>query len=227
MPKKQHAEAQSLEVAGLRCHYRRQQRKSLRLQLDADGEVWLACPWYFPEFLLRRFIVEKLPWIHEQRSRLQARTRDAASFLHLGEALHLQLHPHEGRARVERDGNLLTLHCPADTSRETQQLLLEAWQRRELERLLPAMIARWEETLGVEVAAWGIRRMRTRWGSCNTVARRLWFRVALVEKPLDCIDYVVAHECAHLRERHHNQRFYALLDAHLPNRRALERELQR
>ncbi|WP_308387731.1 SprT family zinc-dependent metalloprotease [Acidithiobacillus sp. AMEEHan] len=229
MSKKQPQAAQSLEVAGLRCRYRRQQRKSLRIQLDADGDVWVFCPWYLPEFLLRRFLVEKLPWIHEQRARLQelALQEDDDVLLHLGETLRLQRCSREGRARVERQGDRLILYCPAHIDRAAQRLLLEAWQRRELERLLPAMIERWERAFGVNVAAWGIRRMRTRWGSCNTVARRLSFRLALVEMPLDCIDYVVAHECAHLCERHHNQRFYALLDAHLPNRRALEQQLQR
>ena len=72
------------------------------------------------------------------------------------------------------------------------------------------------QTLGVQASAWGIKRMKTKWGSCNPVSKRLWFNLELAKKPLQCLEYVVAHELAHLLERNHTERFRALLDQHLP-----------
>ena len=58
--------------------------------------------------------------------------------------------------------------------------------------------------------------MRTRWGTCNVKTKKLWFSVQLAQKPPECLDYVIVHELAHLLERGHNKRFYALLDQFMP-----------
>ena len=228
MPEQRQQKAQSIQVAGLSCFYQRQRRKTLRILVDERGDVWIACPWYLPEFFLRRAVEERLPWIHQRREQVLACRQPRRYMLqHLGLTYRIERRIHARRARVVlEEDQTLRLYLPEQATPTDEDRLLERWQRRELQRLLPDLIARWESRLGVEVAEWRIRQMRTRWGTCNTVARRLWFRLALVEQPLDCIDYVVAHECAHLRERGHNARFYALLDAHLPNRQELERALR-
>ena len=228
MPTAQQAQARSLEVAGLSCRYLRQRRKTLRIEVDVDGVVWIRCPWYLPELLLRRTIQEKRPWIEAQQQALRRADPLApdARVTHLGRSYRLQRRTAQGRARIERDADALVLYLPDAESRAGVQALLERWQRRELERLLPPLIRQWEATLGVSVAAWRIRRMRTRWGSCNTAARRISFSLSLIEQPAACIEYVVAHELAHLRERHHNARFYGLLDAHLPSWRERQDVLQ-
>jgi predicted metal-dependent hydrolase len=58
--------------------------------------------------------------------------------------------------------------------------------------------------------------MKTKWGSCSIAARRIWLNLELAKKPVECLEYVVVHELVHLRERHHNERFIALMDKHLP-----------
>jgi hypothetical protein len=58
--------------------------------------------------------------------------------------------------------------------------------------------------------------MKTKWGSCNPASRRVWFNLELAKKPVQCLEYIVVHELAHLLERHHNERFAALIEAHVP-----------
>lgn len=67
-------------------------------------------------------------------------------------------------------------------------------------------------------------RMATRWGACNPQARRIWVNLELVKKPVQCLEYIVVHELVHLLERHHNDRFAALMDQTLPDWR-LRRDL--
>jgi hypothetical protein len=54
--------------------------------------------------------------------------------------------------------------------------------------------------------------MKTRWGTCNTEARRVWLNLELAKKPVQCLEYILVHELAHLIERHHNDRFVALMN---------------
>jgi predicted metal-dependent hydrolase len=98
-------------------------------------------------------------------------------------------------------------------------------QRRELRRAIPPLLAKWQPVIGVEARAWGIRRMKTRWGSCNVVAKRIWLNLELANRPPECLEYVVVHELIHLLERHHNARFYGFMDLHLPDWKALRKKL--
>ena len=89
------------------------------------------------------------------------------------------------------------------------------------------MVAKWESRVGVHVADWRIRRMKTRWGSCNAGTRRIWLNSELAKKPLPCLEYVVVHEMAHLAEPSHNERFREILDRVMPNWRLRAEELNR
>ena len=94
--------------------------------------------------------------------------------------------------------------------------LLNDWYRRRLKELVPDLIAKWQPVVGVQVADWGIKKMKTRWGSCNTRDHRVWLNLELAKKPPRCLEYVLVHELVHLLESHHNDRFKALMDQFMP-----------
>ena len=87
------------------------------------------------------------------------------------------------------------------------------------------LLNKWQRILGVQAEAWGVRKMKTKWGSCNTTSDRVLLNLELAKKPLQCIEYVVVHELIHLLEHKHNDRFIALMDKHLPNWRQYRDEL--
>ena len=93
----------------------------------------------------------------------------------------------------------------------------KTWYRAQLRERIPAIIGTWEPVMGVSVAEWGVKRMKTRWGSCNPGARRIWLSLELARRPLYCLEYVVVHEMVHLLERGHNWRFYSFMDQFLPD----------
>ena len=84
---------------------------------------------------------------------------------------------------------------------------------------------KWQAVLGVKIAHWGVKRMKTKWGSCNAESGRIWLNLELAKKPVQCLEYIVVHELAHLVERHHNERFMAIMDQHLPQWRLHRQEL--
>jgi predicted metal-dependent hydrolase len=110
---------------------------------------------------------------------------------------------------------------------EEREQIVHRWYRDQLKAMLPPLIEKWEKKLGVRVDAWGIKKMKTRWGSCNPAAHRVWFNLELAKKPDRCLEYLVVHELVHLLERHHNDRFKAVLDKHLPHWRSIREELNR
>jgi predicted metal-dependent hydrolase len=97
--------------------------------------------------------------------------------------------------------------------------------RRELRRAIPPLLAEWAPRVGVPIPDFTIRRMTTRWGTCNVRARRITLNLELARREPELLEYVVVHELAHLIESGHNQRFYAVMDRALPDWRLKRKAL--
>ncbi len=137
--------------------------------------------------------------------------------------------PGSGNQRMPADHKIphdyAVMFVRTDTTIERREQMLQDFYRAELKRLMPEMLEKWQPKLGVEARAWGIKRMKTKWGTCNIEARRIWLNLELAKKPVQCLEYILVHELAHLHERHHNDRFISLLDQHLPQWKLLKDQL--
>lgn len=191
------------------------------------GRVRVAAPLRLDDDQVRLAIIQRLPWIKRQRAELRAVPRQSEREMVTGESHYvwgvrrrLKLIERPGRAHIEVDGERLALYTAPDSSAEERRAQLDLWYREQLRQAIPELIKRWEDTLGVSVPKWTIRRMKTKWGSCNRETRHLWFNVELAKKHPDCLEYIVVHEMTHYFERHHGERFAQLMDKHLPDWRA-------
>ena len=146
----------------------------------------------------------------------------------LGRRYRLRVTEHSGPSTVRwQNGRSLELVVRPGTVAEQRERLLYSWYRDRLRILATELLEKWQSVLGVQAADWGIRKMKTKWGTCNVDARRIWLNLELAKKPLQCIEYVVVHELVHLLERHHNERFTAHMDEHLPHWQVHRDELNR
>jgi len=94
-----------------------------------------------------------------------------------------------------------------------------------LKELISGLVPQWEFRLGVQVKGWKLRKMKSRWGTCDTKTSIITFSTSLIKKPLRCIEYVVAHELAHLIVANHSEKFYAIIAKHFPYWKEIRREL--
>ncbi|MDR0523978.1 MAG: M48 family metallopeptidase [Candidatus Methanoplasma sp.] len=95
------------------------------------------------------------------------------------------------------------------------------------ERAARGLVAEWEPRLGVKASSVSIRGMSSRWGSCTPGTGRIRLNSALEFCPRECLEYVVVHELAHLRESGHSPRFWAIVSSALPGYGARKSELRR
>ncbi|MGW3371148.1 M48 family metallopeptidase [Streptomyces hydrogenans] len=191
------------------------------------GRVRVAAPQQLDDDQVRLAVIQRLPWIKRQQDQLRSAERQSVREMVSGESHYvwgvrrrLKVIERPGRPHVEIDGDRLLLYVPTGTSEERRRELLDQWCREQLRQAIPAVIERWEPKLGVSVPWWGIRRMKTKWGSCNRETRRLWFNSELAKKHPEFLEYVVVHEMVHYLERGHGQRFAQLMDSFLPDWRS-------
>lgn len=128
--------------------------------------------------------------------------------------------------KAEVRGQVLHIEIPRGTDRETRHELVEGLRKQQMEARLDELLPKWTARFGIEeLGRVRIRRMKTRWGSCNPRTRALTFNLELSARDPKYLEYVVAHELTHYFHSNHGPEFHALLSEHLPNERALRREL--
>ena len=112
--------------------------------------------------------------------------------------------------------NKLRLYVQRDTSPDRRLLVLNHWYREQLKLKVVELLGYWSPKIDRQPADWGIRQMKTKWGSCNIEAKRIWLNLELIKKPPECLEYILVHELVHLRERQHNDHFRKHMDSFLP-----------
>lgn len=198
------------------------------------GRVRVAAPLGMDLDTIRVYTISKLPWIRQQQRKFQGQARETErayvereSHYYLGKRYLLKVVHHDAPPMVRVRQRTLELHVRAGLDRDKRQAIMDDWYRNELKSLLPALIAKWEGIMGVSVAECGIKRMKTKWGTCSIASRRIWLNLELAKKPHSCIEYIVVHEMTHLLERNHTARFLGLMDGFLPGWREVREELNR
>ncbi|MDV6291474.1 M48 family metallopeptidase [Rhodococcus aetherivorans] len=196
------------------------------------GRVRVAAPTRLDDDQVRLAVIQRLPWIKRQRDKLRSAERQSEREMVTGESHYvwgvrrrLKVVERAGRAHFEIDGERLVLYVPADTSIEKRRDYLDKWYRDQLRQAIPELISKWEQALDVSVPKWTIRRMKTKWGSCNRETRHLWFNAELAKKHPDCLEYIIVHEMTHYFERNHGERFTSLMDQYLPDWRSRREQL--
>lgn len=188
------------------------------------GRVRVAAPERLDDDQVRLAVVQRLPWIKRQREQLQAAERQSLREMVTGEShyvwgsrLRLKVIERAARGHIEVDGDRLLLYVPEGTSTDRRRDLLDRWYREQLREAVPDVLAKWEPQVGVTVPRWSIRRMKTKWGSCNRETGHIWFNLELAKKHPECLEYLAVHEMTHLLERGHGERFTKLMDKNMPD----------
>ena len=225
-----------ITVNGLVVDVFRKRIKNLHLAVyPPNGRIRVAAPLRVDDEAVRLAVISRLAWIKRQQAKFEGQERQSAreyvsgeSHYYQGNRYLLNVVYHDAPPKVVRR-NKTTLDLLVRTRSDTAQRerVLLAWYRKQLKEMVPPLIAKWKAIIGVEVADWGVKQMKTKWGSCTIEAWRIWLNLELIKKPAHCLEYIVVHEMVHLLERHHNDRFIAYMDQFMPQWRFLRDELNK
>ena len=223
-----------LTVSGVEVFVVRKDIKNLHLGVyPPDGRVRVAVPSAVTNAAVRVAVIRNLPWIKRQQAAFDKQPRDSTRELVSGESHYflgrrylLRVIENDGPGKVVlRNRTILELHIRAGSEWAQRDRILKDWYRGQLREIVAPMVETWQKTLGLDVAEWSIKRMKTKWGTCNAAARRVWLNLELAKKPLECIEYVIVHELVHFVVPHHDDRFATLMDRYLPKWRFVRAQL--
>ncbi len=223
-------------VSGITINVVRKRIKNLHLGVyPPDGRVRVAAPLLVHDEAVRLFVITKLAWIKLHKDKFAGQERQSAREYVTGESHYFQgrryrlnVIQHQGHPRIAiRNSSTIDMFVTGEADSDYRKRLLSGWYRQHLKEQIPALIGKWEPIMNVSVAEWGVKQMKTKWGTCSIKARRIWLNLELAKKPAHALEYIVVHELAHLLEKGHGDRFKRLMDQFLPQWRQYREELNR
>ena len=134
-----------------------------------------------------------------------------------GRSYRLEVIERDGAPSVLLSDDRILLAVKPGSDAAARGAVLDRWSRTILGVEIARLIDQWEPVIGVRVARFTQRQMKSRWGTCNIGRRLLCLNTELAKKPPACLEYVVVHEMVHLRSRRHDGRFYAHMDRLMPD----------
>lgn len=215
-----------LVIGGISVDVFRKDIKNLHINvMPPDGRVRVAIPFHVNDDRVRSAVVTKLAWIKKQQADFNNQSRQSSremiegeSHYFLGRRYRLKIVEGKGKAKIDIQGaNTFVLTLSKPLNKEQKLKLLDEWYREQLKKRIPDLFLKWQAIIGVEASSYGLRKMKTKWGSCNISSQRILLNTELAKKPVACLEYILVHELVHLLERKHNSRFKTYMNQFMPD----------
>ncbi|POY36785.1 metal-dependent hydrolase [Solitalea longa] len=224
--------SESLKIGAVEIEVTFKPIKNLHLSVHPpEGRVTISSPEFYNLEKVKIYAATKLGWIKKEQQKFQEQKREQPRLYINREShfifgsrylLYIEL---ASKNTVEIKGKKLVLNVTDANDLQLKKNTLYRFYRNQLRQKLNGFVEYYAPIMGLSVPEFKIRAMKTKWGSCATDTKRLWFNIELAKKPLETIEYIVVHEMVHLLERNHNKNFILLMDHYLPNWRIQKKVL--
>jgi predicted metal-dependent hydrolase len=208
--------------------------KNLHLAVyPPEGRVRIATPINVDDEAVRLFAISKIAWIKKNQAKYKNQQRQperkyvsGESHFFKGQRYLLNVIYHTGYPKIKiRNKKYIDFYVKEDYTLAQRENVITNWYRKNLKEQIPELIEKWEKVIGVEVTEWEVKKMKTKWGTCNREAKRIWLNLELAKKAEHCLEYIIVHEMVHFLERNHTERFVAYMDKFMPMWRTYKQEL--
>lgn len=200
--------------------------------IPPDGKVEITAPYTVSDDAIRRFAISKISWVKKQKKSFEEQSRQTRRQYITGESYYLWGRRYRLDVRYSNTGNQvflsggkLILQVRKESTSRQRENILNEWYRKQMKQIVPDVLAKCENIVGIQADEWHIKNMRTKWGTCNVDKKRIWLNLQLVKKTPECLEYVIIHELVHLLERNHNDKFCEYMNRFCPNWREVKESL--
>lgn len=211
------------DIAGFKVEVIRKTIKNIHLYVFADGKIRVSAPLKVPQKRINEFILSKSNWLTKKLRERKGTNEQDSNCLYLWGKRYALKESKSDNVSLCVIGE--TVHVSGLNKEETDKAVIEFLTRQlslEIDKKLPF----WEEKTGLKCSGWTIRNMLTRWGSCNVNTHKISFSIHLAKRPLECLDYLILHELAHIVFHGHGKDFKDYLSQFMPEWKAKRKLLQ-
>ena len=204
--------------------------KHTYLTFDSEGNLLIKSPKISPEYL-EKLLLKKAKWIKRSREKILQKKgkllefNNAPTLYYLGKAYNLCLFPYKNKpCKLYFDQNIFTLYYH-HYDEVLFQKSIDKFYKKQAQILIFALVHTWAQTMHVIPNKISFRKTKRQWGSCSA-NNNLSFNTMLMRLPKDVIQYVIVHELAHIKHKHHQKSFWACVATYLPEYKKHIKELK-
>lgn len=213
-----------IEISGIEIEVQKKNIKNLHLVVaPPDGRVRVSAPMHLSDDSIKMFVRTKLCWIKKQQEKFEKQPRQSEREYVSGETLYVFGQQYFLRVEYSYKGNSLVLSgneailtVRKESTAKQRAAYVNEWYRALLKEKIEIYLPKWENITGLYCDSWQTKYMTTRWGTCNTNTRKIWLNLQLAKKPIECLEYVILHELAHLKVRNHSKDFVTIMNQYMP-----------
>lgn len=208
--------------------------KNITIKVKSNCEVILTAPLHIEGSHINNILSKKDSWIKEKIAFFKKHSQHIPSQKYisgenikfLGRDYRLKVFP-SLKETVELKNGYINIFTYEKNDFQKKETLINAWYLFHLKKEINKTINKYESIINRKVNKVSIKKMRTRWGSCNPTKAYINLNSALVKVPIQCIEYVVLHELSHLLYPNHSKKFHDYLCIHMPNWKTIKEQLNK
>ena len=197
----------------------RKNMKNIYLKVEKNADVVVSAPPRTPNYIIKKLIQENIDEIKLRRNNILTNGYTVKQFVtgekHIIFGKEFVLEVRLGNKNVVKLSDDKIILVIKDKDQDRGQIVM-SYLRKVLYNKALEFINKYEKIMGVHAEQLRIKKMKTRWGTCNIEAKRIWINYELIKYPIECLEHIVVHELTHLLETNHTPRFYALLGKYYP-----------
>ena len=196
--------------------------KNFILKVTRESEIIVSVPRYAKEIDIQIFIQKHQNWIDKKLSfykkypKIKQKYIDDEKFLFLGKTYKLKL-IQSNTNKIKLQQNKLKLFTPYIEDFDKKEKIVDEWYKQKAEICFKKLIDKYSKYVNKEINKIRIKKMKTRWGSCNYVKGYINLNLELIKKPVYGIEYVIFHELTHLIHPNHSKEFYNYINMFMPD----------
>ena len=197
------------------------------------GRIRLAAPLKTSDETIRMLILSRTLWIKKQQLKFNNQERQGKreyvsgeSHYLWGKRYRLNVRNTDATPKVEiKRPTFIDLYITPESNIRHREEVLDRFYRNELQKNLVSLAVKWKNITKISVNEFRIKKMKTRWGTCNENEKRIWLNLELAKKPVHCLEYVLLHEIIHITEKKHSDRFTTEMNKYMPQWQQYKSEL--
>lgn len=218
----------NLEVENIKFKIERKRIKNIYIKIKKDKEeVIISSPLSSTDKEIINLIYNKLSWIkkhYKKRIKNENNFLEENKIIFFGKIYEIQIIKNKNKFSYKIYDNKIEFYIHSNI--EDIRIYLDKFYKNELEKYICFLKIKYENLTNIKVNEIKIRKMKTRWGSCNVLKRKIWLNFSLVYKQIECLEAVFVHEISHLIEKSHNKNFYNIVNSFYPNYKNIEKLLK-
>lgn len=198
--------------------------KNIHIKISPPhGDVRISVPVDMNIYDVKSILASKIDQIRKSRQKIQQASLKKSQQFEEGKIHHLWgreyilvIEEKETAPSVRLDDKRIILTVNSKAGTDKKKKIMEAWYREQLREKACPIIEKWEDIMRIKIEKLFIRKMKTRWGTCNVTKQTIRLNTLLAIRPVECLEYIIVHELTHILEPSHNGRFKGLMDNFLP-----------